>query len=87
MLQNGALHHLKRKFVVILHKSIRIMSNPISCINIAGRDLQMQDRSAFEPNNKVSLKVHRELTPDCNIFVMPEIFNRASSAFVFWIPA
>ncbi len=44
------------------------LSRPTSCINIAERDLQMQERSAFEPNNNVSFKVHRELTPDCNIF-------------------
>ncbi len=46
----------------------------------------MQDRSAFKYNNNASFKVHRKLTPDVNLFVMPEVFNRASSAFVSGFP-
>jgi len=56
------------RLIFLKSSEIQPACKPTSCINIAERDLQMQDRSAFEPNNNVSFKVHRELTPDCNIF-------------------
>jgi hypothetical protein len=49
-------------------KQLNELNKPTRCINIAERDLQMQAGNAFEPNNNVSVKVHRKLTLDCHIF-------------------
>jgi len=55
-------------FIMRKESKIRFILYPPSYINIAERDLQMQAGNAFEPNNNVSVKVHRELTLDCHIF-------------------
>jgi hypothetical protein len=47
---------------------------PTSCINIAERDLQMQDRSAFKPKNNISSEVYRKLAPDVNFLSCPKFF-------------
>jgi hypothetical protein len=52
-----------------LQKKLQISIKLIHCfINIADKDLQMQARSELEPKLMSVLKVHRELTPDCDIF-------------------
>jgi len=47
--------YTNRRTVIIAYPQ-QTLNRPSSCINIAERDLQMQGRSAFEPNNDVSLK-------------------------------